>query len=100
MRIKRHQFPIAPDYARTAYATQGFTLDAAIVDLNYDARTDPVTGYVALSRVRCADDILILQPFEKVPAYTTHFTHSAHCTPYTICCRLCSRRAHLIIPTS
>ena len=96
MRIKRHQFPIAPDYARTAYATQGFTLDAAIVDLNYDARTDPVTGYVALSRVRCADDILILQPFEKVPAYTTHF----NCTPYTVCCRLCSKRAHLIIPTS
>jgi len=65
LRIRRHQFPVAPDYARTAYSCQGFTLPAAIVDLNFDKRTDPVTGYVALSRVRTADDILILQPFSK-----------------------------------
>jgi len=65
LRIRRHQFPVAPDYARTAYSCQGFTLPAAIVDLNFDKRTDPVTGYVALSRVRTADDILIRQPFSK-----------------------------------
>ena len=65
LRVHRHQFPVAPDYARTAYSSQGFTLPAAIVDLNFDKRTDPVTGYVALSRVRTANDILILQPFSK-----------------------------------
>ena len=26
---------------------------------------NPTTGYIALSRVRCADDVLIMQPFER-----------------------------------
>jgi len=32
---------VAPDFARTAYSMQGQTLDAAIVDLNFDKRTSP-----------------------------------------------------------
>ena len=64
MKIRRHQLPLAPDFARTIYSMQGFTLDAGKVDLNLDAYSDPVTGYVPLSRFRTADDVLILQPFD------------------------------------
>ena len=46
------------------------------MDLNFDARTDPVTGYVALSRVKRAQDILILQPFPVVTLNTTDPTQS------------------------
>ena len=61
MRIRRHQLPIAPDFARTAYSLQGFTLPVGKVDLNLGTHSDPVTGYVALSRFKKADDVLILQ---------------------------------------
>ena len=54
---------MAPDYGRTAYSSQGLTLECAKVDLNFSKNIDPVTGYVAISRVKLADDILILQPF-------------------------------------
>lgn len=64
MRIRRHQLPIAPDFARTAYSLQGFTLLVGKVDLNLGMHADPVTGYVALSRFKKAEDVLILQPFE------------------------------------
>ena len=64
LRVSRTQTPIGPDYARTAYSSQGLTLDAAIVDLCFDDNTDPTTAYIAMSRVRCADDILIMQEFD------------------------------------
>jgi len=63
LRVNRSQLPVGPDYARTAYSTQGLTLDAAMVDLCFDESADAATAYVALSRVRSADDILIMQPF-------------------------------------
>ena len=37
---------------------------AGKVDLKLGGRTDPVTGYVALSRFKEADHVLILQPFD------------------------------------
>ena len=64
MKIRRHQLPLAPDFARTAYSMQGFTLHAGKVDLKFGERTDPVTGYVALSRFKAAHQVLILQPFD------------------------------------
>ena len=33
------------------------------MDLCFDENTDPTTAYIAMSRVRCADDILIMQAF-------------------------------------
>ena len=63
LRVSRTQTPVGPDYARTAYSTQGLTLDAAIVDLCFDENTHPTTAYIAMSRVRCADDISIMQAF-------------------------------------
>ena len=43
---------------------QGFTLLVGKADLNLGTHADPVTGYVALSRFKKAEDVLILQPFE------------------------------------
>lgn len=63
MRIKRTQLPVAPNFARTAYSMQGFTLSAGKIDLNVSKHADPATLYVAMSRFRKADDVLILQPF-------------------------------------
>ena len=63
MRIKRYQLPVAPDFARTAYSMQGFTLPAGKIDLNLSKNADPATLYVAMSRFKKADDVLILQPF-------------------------------------
>lgn len=39
------------------------TCSLMTVDLQFDENTDPVTGYVALSRVRMADHLVIMQPF-------------------------------------
>ena len=63
LRVSRLQLPVGPDYAITAYSSQGLTLDSAIVDLCFDERTDTATAYVALSRVRTRNDILIMQSF-------------------------------------
>jgi hypothetical protein len=67
LKVGRTQQPVAPDYARTAYNSQGMTLAAAIVDLCFDENMDPATAYVALSRVKTAEDILIMQSFSIEP---------------------------------
>ena len=61
--ISRRQLPIAPDYARTAYSMQGVNLRSCKIDLNLGGM-DPVTGYVAATRFKRADDVIILQPFD------------------------------------
>ena len=60
----RHQLPIAPDFGRTAYSTQGFTLPAGKIGLNLGVNADAVTAYVAMSRFKTANDLIILQPFD------------------------------------
>ena len=52
IRISRHQLPIAPDFARTAYSMQGFTLLAGKIDLQLSKNMDAVTAYVAMSRFK------------------------------------------------
>ena len=65
--VKRTGFTVAPHFASTAHAVTGATLPTAVVDLLDVARTpradDVPPSYVALSRVRTADDILIVQAF-------------------------------------
>ena len=61
-KISRHQLPIAPDFERTAYSMQGFTLPAGKIDLNLGVNADAVTAYVAMSRFKTANDLIILQP--------------------------------------
>ena len=67
IKVTREQVGIGTDYARTAYSTQGLILDAALVDLCFSDETNPTTAYVALSRVRGADDVLIIQDFNIEP---------------------------------
>ena len=43
---------------------QGRTLHAGMLDLNLRDQADPVTGYVAMSRFKKAEDVLILQAFD------------------------------------
>ena len=65
--VKRTQFPLTPAYACTAYKVQGKTLNKVIIDLKYPptGKLDRAYAYVALSRVKNLNDILILRPFEK-----------------------------------
>jgi hypothetical protein len=63
LKIKRRQVPLAPGFAMTAHASQGQTLETAIVDLRISVESSRQTSYVALSRVRKAEDILIFRPF-------------------------------------
>mgnify|MGYP001214493691 FL=1 len=65
LRISRKQLPLAPAFAITAHAAQGQTLDAAIVDLQIGRGTSPIASYVALTRVKRREDILIYRPFDR-----------------------------------
>lgn len=62
--VIRTQFPLSPAYARTTYSMQGKTVDMGIMDLLFAPNTNPATGYVAFSRFKTADSVLILQPFD------------------------------------
>ena len=52
------------DLVRTLPREGVHSASRGTVDLNLGPRADPVTGYVAMSRFKRADDVLILQPFE------------------------------------
>ena len=43
---------------------QGGTLCTRKIDLTMSSPMDPTTGYVAMSRFKKADDLLIMQPFD------------------------------------
>jgi len=63
LKITRRQSPLAPAFACTAHFAQGKTLETAIVDLCIGEDASPLTGYVALSRVRNRNDIWIYRAF-------------------------------------
>ena len=63
-RVARRQFPLSPHFANTVYSSQGLTIGTGVVDLKVGRNTDATTLYVAISRFRRADDLLILQPFD------------------------------------
>ena len=63
-RVARRQFPLSPHFANTVYSSQGLTIGTGVVDLKVGRNTDSTTLYVAISRFRRADDLLILQPFD------------------------------------
>ena len=65
LKIKRRQLPLAPAFALTAHAAQGQTFSGgAIVDLCIGAGANPLTSYVALTRVKKLEDLLIYRPFD------------------------------------
>ena len=51
-------------YGRTAYSIQGRTLGKGKIDLTMSSPMHLTTGYVAMSRLRSANDVLIMQPFD------------------------------------
>ena len=65
LQVKRTQIQLTPSFAITAYASQGKTLPAALLDLNVDKNVHQTVGTVAASRVRSRHDVLILRPFPR-----------------------------------
>ena len=66
-RILRRGFPFGPDFCATVHSVTGATLHAAVVDLldaeHTPRRDDQLRGYVALSRPRRIENMLIAQAF-------------------------------------
>ena len=65
LKIDRWQLPLSPAFAMTAHASQGQTLEAAIVDACIGKEANPVSSYVALTRVKSRRDMLIYRPFPR-----------------------------------
>ena len=69
VKVHRRGFTLLPDFASTAHMIQGMTLDAVIADCGAHSDTpslkDMLAAYVALSRVRQAETLLILRMFAK-----------------------------------
>ena len=68
--VKRMGYPLVPHFAATAHSVTGATMPKAIIDL-LDVKTTPrstmiPTSYVAISRTKTADDILITQAFSPM----------------------------------
>ena len=65
--VSRFGFEILPDFGGTAHGYCGSTLNAALVDLLNFSKTptwdDMLRGYIAASRVRSAETLLIVQPY-------------------------------------
>eukprot|EP00434_Breviolum_minutum_P017382 symbB.v1.2.015349.t1/scaffold1094.1/size138377/14 len=68
LRVTRKQYPLAPAFAVTAHAAQGQTAKEKIVaDLHIGPNGDPLTAYVAVTRVTGRDKLAILRPFDPKP---------------------------------
>jgi len=65
IQVTRTQLPIVPAFAITTYKAQGLTMNKIVVDLQVPLGTLQVASiYVPLSRVKKAEDIAILRPFD------------------------------------
>ena len=63
--IVRKQYPLAPAFATTAHAAQGQTAKHSVVaDLDIGPNGDPLTAYVAVTRVTGRETLAILRPFD------------------------------------
>ena len=55
----------APAFSWTAHSAQGQTLKAAIVDMQIGSGTSPMASYVAFTRVKKMEDLVIFRPFDR-----------------------------------
>ena len=66
-KVHREGFNIVPDQASTAFMIQGETLDAELADCGdifaQPGLTEMLNAYVILSRVRAAENLLLLRAF-------------------------------------
>ena len=68
LRVTRRQYPLAPAFAATAHAAQGQTAQGQVVaDLHIGPSGDPLTAYVAVTRVTGRNNLAILRPFDPKP---------------------------------
>ena len=68
LRVTRKQYPLAPAFAITAHAAQGQTAKEKVVaDLHIGDNGDPLTAYVAVTRVTGRDKLAVLRPFDAKP---------------------------------
>ena len=68
LRVTRKQYPLAPAFAVTAHAAQGQTAkDKVVADLHIGPNGDPLTAYVAVTRVTGRDKLAVLRPFDPKP---------------------------------
>ncbi len=65
IQVTRTQLPIVSAFAITTYKAQGLTMNKIVVDLQVSLGTVQVASiYVPLSRVKRAQDVAILRPFD------------------------------------
>ncbi|CAF1384671.1 unnamed protein product [Adineta ricciae] len=65
IQVTRTQLPIVSVFAITTYKAQGLTINKIVVDLQSPLQTLRVASvYVPLSRMKRAEDIVILRPFD------------------------------------
>ena len=68
LRVTRKQYPLAPAFAVTAHAAQGQTVKEKVVaDLHIGDSGDPLTAYVAVTRVTGREKLAVLRPFTARP---------------------------------
>ena len=62
--IRRKQIPLAPGLASTSHGAQGKTKTAIIADLVLGRGVSSIASYVAITRVRSREGLMIYRPFE------------------------------------
>ena len=68
LRVVRRQFPLAPGFATTAHAAQGQTYaEGAVTDMQIGEGGDPLTAYIAVTRVKDRHGLHIYRPFDAAP---------------------------------
>eukprot|EP00435_Cladocopium_sp_Y103_P075251 s10_g55.t1 len=68
LRVTRKQFPLAPGFATTAHAAQGQTYkEGVVMDMHIGEAGDPLTAYIALTRVRDRHGLFVYRPFPATP---------------------------------
>ena len=66
MFVKLYDLPLMPAFAMTAHFSQGQTFsDGAVVDLRLGGSSTAMASYVASTRVKQRQDLIIYRPFPK-----------------------------------
>jgi len=65
LQVRRLQVPLAPAYSITAHGSQGQTLAAAIIDLQIGRGVSAIASYVAMTRIKTRQDVLIFRAFDR-----------------------------------
>lgn len=81
-KIRRHGFSLLPDYAWTAFMSQGMNLEAGLADcgdvLGFPGLSEQMNKYVVLSRFTRADGLLLMRAFSH-ELFRTGVPPGPHC---------------------